>query len=164
MNFWGDPLASSASISGRCLSNLLLPGPFDRPTGRQAGSPSRAKDFFRPCGDQPRSISAALFPQKCRSKSSPKIGRRQIDDIYAVSIGYRKSYGGFGTFEPLGHAWRVRFLGREASGYDRRSSPSQKNRPKSSPKIGRRQIDEIYAASIGPIRWFVQPITLRENI
>ena len=39
---------------------------------------------------------------KSRSKSSPKIGRRQIDDIYAVSIGYRKSYGGFGTFEPLG--------------------------------------------------------------
>ena len=25
-----------------------------------------------------------------------------MDDIYAVSIGYRKSYGRFGTFEPLG--------------------------------------------------------------
>ena len=24
------------------------------------------------------------------------------DDIYAVSIGYRKSYGRFGTFAPLG--------------------------------------------------------------
>ena len=30
------------------------------------------------------------------------VGRREIDDIYAVSIGYRKSYGCFGTFAPLG--------------------------------------------------------------
>ena len=42
---------------------------------------------------------------KSRSKSSPKIGRCEIDDIYAVSIGYRKSYGRFGTFEPLGSEW-----------------------------------------------------------
>ena len=46
--------------------------------------------------------TTGVLPPKCRSNSSPKIGRRQIDDIYAVSIGYRKSYGGFGTFEPLG--------------------------------------------------------------
>ena len=43
-----------------------------------------------------------LPPPKSRSKSFPKIGRREIDDVYAVSIGYRKSYVRFGTFEPLG--------------------------------------------------------------
>ena len=46
--------------------------------------------------------TGVLSPAKSRPKSSPKIGRRQIDEISAVSIGYRKSYGGFGTFEPLG--------------------------------------------------------------
>ena len=101
MNFWVDPLASRASISRTVLVKLAFTGAF-RPSDRQTGSPSRAKGFLRPRGDQPRSISAAIFPPKSRSKSSPKIGRRQIDDIYAVSIGYRKSYGGFGTFEPLG--------------------------------------------------------------
>ena len=43
-----------------------------------------------------------VLPAKSRSRSSPKIGRREIDEIYAVSIGYRKSYGRLGTFEPLG--------------------------------------------------------------
>ena len=43
---------------------------------------------------------------KSRSKSSLKIGRCQIDDIYSVLIEYRKSYGGFGTFEPLGPEFR----------------------------------------------------------
>ena len=101
----GGPVGEQRLDFRTVLVQLAFAGAFrpsDRQAGRQAGSPSRAKDFFRPCGDQPRSISAALFPPKCRSKSSPKIGRRQIDDIYAVSIGYRKSYGGFGTFEPLG--------------------------------------------------------------
>ena len=46
------------------------------------------------------------------------------------------------------HARRVRFLGREASGYDRRSSP-HKSRPKLSPKIGGCQIDDTDAVSIG---------------
>ena len=97
----GGPVGEQRLDFRTVLVQLAFAGAF-RPSDRQAGSSSRAKDFFRPCGGQPRSISAALFPPKCRSKSSPKIGRRQIDDIYAVSIGYRKSYGGFGTFEPLG--------------------------------------------------------------
>ena len=32
----------------------------------------------------------AFFPQKSRSKSSPKIGRSQIDDIYAVPLSRAK--------------------------------------------------------------------------
>ena len=72
------------------LVQLAFAGAF-RPSDR----PSRAKDFLRPRRDQPRSISATVFPQKSRSKSSPKIGRHEIDNIYAVSIGYQKSYGGF---------------------------------------------------------------------
>ena len=35
---------------------------------------------------------------KSRPKSSPKLGGRQIEDTDVVSIGYRKSYGGFCTF------------------------------------------------------------------
>ena len=97
----GGPVGEQRLDFRTVLVQLAFAGAF-RPSDRQAGSPSRAKGFFRPRGDQPRSISAAIFPPKSRSKSSPKIGRRQIDDIYAVSTGYRKSYGGFGTFEPLG--------------------------------------------------------------
>ena len=97
----GGPVGEQRLDFRTVLVQLAFTGAF-RPSDRQAGSPSRAKGFFRPRGDQPRSISAAIFPPKSRSKSSPKIGRCQIDDIYAVSIGYRKSYGGFGTFEPLG--------------------------------------------------------------
>ena len=47
--------------------------------------------------------TTAFFPQKQIKIIPPKIGRREIDDIYAVSIGYRKSYGRFGIFAPLGH-------------------------------------------------------------
>ena len=97
----GGPVGEQRLDFRTVLVQLAFAGAF-QPSDRQAGSPSRAKGFFRPRGDQPRSISAVIFPPKSRSKSSPKIGRRQIDDIYAVSIGYRKSYGGFGTFEPLG--------------------------------------------------------------
>ena len=97
----GGPVGEQRLDFRTVLVQLAFAGGF-RSSDRQAGSPSRAKGFFRPCGDQPRSISAVIFPPKSRSKSSPKIGRRQIDDIYAVSIGYRKSYGVFGTFEPLG--------------------------------------------------------------
>ena len=97
----GGPVGKQRLDFRTVLVQLAFAGAF-RPSDRQAGSPSRAKGFFRPRGDQPCSISAVIFPPKSRSKSSPKIGRRQIDDIYAVSIGYRKSYGGFGTFEPLG--------------------------------------------------------------
>ena len=39
------------------------------------------------------------------------------------------------------HAWRFRFLGREDSGHNQRSSP-RKGRPRSSLKIGSRQIAE----------------------
>ena len=46
-----------------------------------------------------------VLPPKSRSKSSPKTGGREFDDIYAVSIGYRKSYDRFGTFEPLRPLW-----------------------------------------------------------
>ena len=97
----GGPVGEQRLDFRTVLVQLAFAGAF-RSSDRQAGSPSRAKGFFRPCGDQPRSISAVIFPPKSRSKSSPKIGRRQIDDIYAVSTGYRKSYGVFGTFEPLG--------------------------------------------------------------
>ena len=59
MNFWVDPLASSASISGRCLSSLLLPGPFGRPTGRPEARLARRASFVR-SEINPRSISAAI--------------------------------------------------------------------------------------------------------
>ena len=48
-------------------------------------------------------------PQKAPSKSFPKFGRHEIDDIYAVSIVYRKSYDRFGTFAPLGPTMRNGF-------------------------------------------------------
>ena len=46
-------------------------------------------------------IRSAFFPPKSRPKSSPKIGRRQIDNTNSVSKGYRKSYGGLRTFASL---------------------------------------------------------------
>ena len=52
--------------------------------------------------DEKLQDTTGVLPQKSRSRSSPKIGRREIDDIYAASIGYRKSYGRFGTFASLG--------------------------------------------------------------
>ena len=79
------------------LVQLAFAGAF-WPSDRQAGSPPRAKGFLRPRGDQPPLDLGGVPPPKSRSKSPPKIGRREIDDIYAVSIGYRKSYGGFCTF------------------------------------------------------------------
>ena len=91
--FLGGPVGEQRLDFRTVLVQLAFAGAF-RPSDR----PSRAKDFLRPRGDQPRLISAAIFPPKSRSKSTPKIGRREIDDIYAVSIGYRKSYGGFCTF------------------------------------------------------------------
>ena len=97
MNFWVDPLASSAAISGRCSPCLLLPGPFGRPTGRPKARLVGRSSFI--CAEiNPRSTAAIIVPPKSRSKSSPKTGGRQIDDTYAVSIGYQKSYGRFGTF------------------------------------------------------------------
>ena len=42
--------------------------------------------------------TTGVLSSKKQAKIIPKIGGRQIDDIYTVSIGYRKSYGGFGTF------------------------------------------------------------------
>ena len=42
-----------------------------------------------------RDTTGVLPPKKSRPKIIPKIGGRKIDDIYTVSIGYRKSYGGF---------------------------------------------------------------------
>ena len=47
MNFWVDPLASSTLISGRCLSRLLLPEPFGRPTGRPETRLVRKASFVR---------------------------------------------------------------------------------------------------------------------
>ena len=68
-------------------------------TGKSSNSPARS---FR--------MRSAFFLTKNRSKSSPKFGRRKIDDIHAVSIGYRKSYGGFGTFVPLGPTFELNTL------------------------------------------------------
>ena len=48
--------------------------------------------------DEKLQDTTGVLPPKNRPKSSPKIGGRQIDDTDAVSIGYRKSYGRFGTF------------------------------------------------------------------
>ena len=59
MNFRVDPLASSASISGRCLSSFLLPGPFGRPTGRPDARLARRASVVR-AAINPRSISAAI--------------------------------------------------------------------------------------------------------
>ena len=55
--------------------------------------------------DEKLQATIGVLPPKSRSKSSLKIGRCEIDDIFAVSIGYRKSYGRFGNFEPLGSEW-----------------------------------------------------------
>ena len=70
----GGPVGEQRLDFRTVLVQLAFAGAF-WPSDRQAGSPSRAKGFFRPRGDQPRSISAAIFPPKSRSKSSPKIGR-----------------------------------------------------------------------------------------
>ena len=48
--------------------------------------------------DEKLQDTTGVLPPQNRPKSSPKIGGRQIDDTDAVSIGYRKSYGRFGTF------------------------------------------------------------------
>ena len=42
--------------------------------------------------------TTGVLPPKKQAKFIPENGGRQIDDIYAVSIEYRKSYGGFCTF------------------------------------------------------------------
>ena len=57
---FGDPLANSASTSGRCLSSLLLPGPFGRPTGRPEARLARRDSVVR-AEINPRSISAAKW-------------------------------------------------------------------------------------------------------
>ena len=48
--------------------------------------------------DEKLQDTTGVLPPKKQAKSFPKIGGRQIDDIYTVSTGYRKPYGGFGTF------------------------------------------------------------------
>ena len=48
--------------------------------------------------DEKRQDTTGVLPPKKQAKIIPKIGGRQIDDTDAVSIGYRKSYGRFGTF------------------------------------------------------------------
>ena len=78
---------------------------FDEPDIIETHSPQSWASFnmlgeFDFSGEKLQDTTGVL-PPKIRSKSSPKIGRREIDDIYAVSIGCRKSYGRFGTFEPL---------------------------------------------------------------
>ena len=69
----GGPVGEQRLDFRTVLVKLAFTGAC-RTAERQAGSPSRAKGFFRPRGDQPRSISAAIFPPKSRSKSSPKLG------------------------------------------------------------------------------------------
>ena len=59
MNFWVDQLASSVSISGRCLSSWLLPGPFCRPTGRPVARLAQRTSFVR-AEINPRLISVAI--------------------------------------------------------------------------------------------------------
>ena len=48
--------------------------------------------------DEKLQDTTGVLPPKSRPKSSPKNRGRQIDDTDAVSIGYQKSYGRFGTF------------------------------------------------------------------
>ena len=76
-------LNSSPNIRQRCWTS-------SKHTLRNHGSISTCSEISN---SRTRSfrIRPAFFPPKSRSKSSPKIGRRQIDDIFAVSIGYRKS-------------------------------------------------------------------------
>ena len=73
MNFWVDPLASSASISGRCLSSLLLPGPFGRPTGRPEARLARRASFVRAAINLARSRRQS-FPQKADQNHPRKLG------------------------------------------------------------------------------------------
>ena len=82
----GGPVGEQRLDFRTVLVQLAFAGAF-RPSDRQAGSPSRAKGILRPRGDQLRSIAATIVPPKSRSKSSPKIGGRQIDDTDTVSIG-----------------------------------------------------------------------------
>ena len=69
----GGPVGEQRLDFGTVLVQLAFAGAF-RPSDRQAGSPSRAKGFFRPRGDQPRSISAAIFPQKADQNHPRKLG------------------------------------------------------------------------------------------
>ena len=139
MNFWVDPLASSAPISGRCLSSLLLPGPFDCPTGRPEARLARRASFVR-AEINPRSISG-----RCRirvktgqkgffgshrirfvmSPTRPRLALFSIFPTFFFCLDWTSSkltHRSRGQFQ---HARRLRFLGREASGYDRRSSPQK---------------------------------------
>ena len=81
----GGPVGEQRLDFRTVLVQPAFAGAF-RPSDRQAGSPSRAKGILRPRGDQLR-IAATIVPPKSRSKSSPKIGGRQIDDTDTVSIG-----------------------------------------------------------------------------
>ena len=125
MNFWVDPLASSASISGRCLSSLLLPGPFGRLTGRPEARPARKADqeISEGCNRliRNRIICWKYLYLTHKSHTGKNRGRAQ------KVVGHRRNplTAVVGQFQ---HAWRVRFLGREASGYDRRSSPQKADR------------------------------------
>ena len=139
MNFWVDPLASSAPISGRCLSSLLLPGPFDRPTGRPEARLARRASFVR-AEINPRSISGRC---RIREKTGQKgfFGSHRIRFVMSPTRPRLALFSIFPTFffcldwtssklthrsrGQFQHARRVRFLGREASGYDRRSSPQK---------------------------------------
>ena len=98
----GGPVGEQRLDFRTVLVQLAFAGAF-RPSDRQAGRKPVSREGLLSSvrRSTPLDLGGTLSP-KCRSKSSPKIGRSQIDDIYAVSIGYRKSYGGFGTFEPLG--------------------------------------------------------------
>ena len=69
----GGPVGEQRLDFRTVLVQFAFAGAF-RPSDRQTGSPSRAKGFFRPRGDQPRSISAAIFPPKSRSNHPRKMG------------------------------------------------------------------------------------------
>ena len=55
----GGPVGKQRLDFRTVLVQLAFAGAF-RSSDRQAGSPSRAKGFLRPLGDQPRSISVAI--------------------------------------------------------------------------------------------------------
>ena len=69
----GGPVGEQRLDFRTVLVQLAFAEAF-RPSDRQAGSPSRAKGFFRPRGDQPRSISAAIFPPKSKSNHPREMG------------------------------------------------------------------------------------------
>ena len=73
----GGPVGEQRLDFRTVLVQLAFAGAF-RSSDWPAGSPSRAKGFLRPRGEQPRSISAAIFPKKADQNHPRKLGGAKL--------------------------------------------------------------------------------------